>query len=460
MSDLTLNLTQSRPDANNLRTNSSGLRTAVPAARPLREKEQQELKSAVHAELINRLDLEKLGEAQETRAGQQQLFALIQQIIGEQGVPLSSSERDRVAQEVLDEVFGLGPLEQLLKDDTINDILVNTASNVYVERRGVLSRTSVTFRDNRHLLQVIDKIVSAVGRRVDESTPMVDARLKDGSRVNAIIPPLAIDGPILSIRRFGSSPLTAEKLIQHKALTNPMLEMLRAAVQARLNIVISGGTGAGKTTLLNALSSFISEKERIVTIEDSAELQLRQDHVVRLETRPPNVEGKGAIRQRELVINALRMRPDRIVLGEVRGEEAMDMLQAMNTGHDGSLTTIHANTPRDGLARLETMCMMGDIRLPDKAIRMQIASAIHLIVQVARMSDGSRRITHITELTGAYSDVISMQDIFLFEKEGIAETGKVKGRFRSTGIVPKFTERLKAAGIPIPPGLMDHSVEV
>jgi pilus assembly protein CpaF len=460
MSDLTLNLTQSRPDATTLRTGGPGLRTGTPAARPLREKEQQELKSAVHAELINRLDLEKLDEAQETRAGQLQLLALIQQIIAEQGVPLSSSERDRLAQEVLDEVFGLGPLEQLLKDDTINDILVNTATHVYVERRGVLSRTSVTFRDNRHLLQVIDKIVSAVGRRVDESTPMVDARLKDGSRVNAIIPPLAIDGPILSIRRFGSSPLTAEKLIQNKALTGPMLEMLRAAVQARLNIVISGGTGAGKTTLLNALSSFISEKERIVTIEDSAELQLRQDHVVRLETRPPNVEGKGAIRQRELVINALRMRPDRIVLGEVRGEEAMDMLQAMNTGHDGSITTIHANTPRDGLARLETMCMMGDIRLPDKAIRMQIASAIHLIVQVARMSDGSRRITHVTELTGAYSDVISMQDIFVFEKDGVAENGKVKGRFRSTGIVPKFTERLKAAGIPIPPGLVDHSVEV
>jgi pilus assembly protein CpaF len=461
MSDLTLNLTQARPDGNNLRTTGPGLRTpATPTARPLREKEQQELKSAVHAELINRLDLEKLGEAQETRSGQQQLFALIQQIIGEQGVPLSSSERDRVAQEVLDEVFGLGPLEQLLKDDTINDILVNTANAVYVERRGVLSKTSVTFRDNRHLLQVIDKIVSAVGRRVDESTPMVDARLKDGSRVNAIIPPLAIDGPILSIRRFGSSPLTAEKLIQNKALTHPMLELLRAAVQARLNIVICGGTGAGKTTLLNALSSFISENERIVTIEDSAELQLRQDHVVRLETRPPNVEGKGAIRQRELVINALRMRPDRIVLGEVRGEEAMDMLQAMNTGHDGSLTTIHANTPRDGLARLETMCMMGDIRLPDKAIRMQVASAIHLIVQVARMSDGARRITHISELTGAYSDVISMQDIFVFEKEGLGEAGKVKGRFRSTGIVPKFTDRLKAAGIPVPPGLMDHSVEV
>jgi pilus assembly protein CpaF len=460
MSDLTLNLTQPRPDATPLRTSSPGLRNGSPAARPLREKEQQELKSAVHAELINRLDLEKLGEAQETRAGQQQLFALIQQIIGEQGIPLSSVERDRIAQEVLDEVFGLGPLEQLLKDETISDILVNTYNAVYVERRGQLSRTSVSFRDNRHLLQVIDKIVSAVGRRVDESTPMVDARLKDGSRVNAIIPPLAIDGPILSIRRFGTNPLTAERLIQNKALTNPMLDMLRAAVQARMNIVIAGGTGSGKTTLLNALSGFISEKERIVTIEDSAELQLRQDHVVRLETRPPNVEGKGAIRQRELVINALRMRPDRIVLGECRGEEAMDMLQAMNTGHDGSLTTVHANTPRDALSRMETMCMMGDIRLPEKAIRLQIASAIHLIVQAARMSDGTRRITHISELTGAYSDVISMQDIFVFEKQGVSDTGKVKGRFRSTGIVPKFTERLKAAGIPVPAGLVDHSVEV
>ncbi|MGC2620425.1 MAG: CpaF family protein [Acidobacteriaceae bacterium] len=458
MADLSLNIVQ-RPDSAGLRT-APGLRNGGPNSRPLREKEQQELKSAVHQELINRLDLEKLGEAQETRAGQQQLFAVIQTVIAEQGVPLSSTERDRVAHEVLDELFGLGPLEPLLQDDTINDILVNTCNNVYVERRGVLQRTNVTFKDNRHLLQIIDKIVSAVGRRVDESTPMVDARLKDGSRVNAIIPPLAIDGPILSIRRFGSSPLTAERLLQNKALSHPMLEMLRCAVQARLNIVISGGTGAGKTTLLNMLSSFISDKERIVTIEDSAELQLRQEHVVRLETRPPNVEGKGAIRQRELVINALRMRPDRIVLGEVRGEEAMDMLQAMNTGHEGSITTIHANTPRDGLARMETMCLMGDIRLPEKAIRMQIASAIHLIVQIARMSDGSRRITHISELTGAYSDVISMQDLFVFEKDGIGENGKVKGRFRATGITPKFGEKLKAVGIPLPTGLMDHVMEV
>ncbi len=459
MADLNLNLTP-RADPAAVRTTGSGLRTGQGAPRLLREKEQQELKSAVHHELIERLDLEKLAEAQETRTGQQQLFTLIQQIIGEQGVPLSSVERDRLAQEVLDEVFGLGPLEPLLKDDTINDILVNTYNSVYVERRGILQRTNVTFKDNRHLLQIIDKIVSAVGRRVDESTPMVDARLKDGSRVNAIIPPLAIDGPILSIRRFGSSPLTAEKLVLNKALTHPMLETLRAAVAARLNIVISGGTGAGKTTLLNALSSFISDRERIVTIEDSAELQLRQEHVVRLETRPPNVEGKGAIRQRELVINALRMRPDRIVLGECRGEEAMDMLQAMNTGHDGSLTTIHANTPRDALSRLETMCMMGDIRLPEKAIRAQISGAVNIIIQVARMSDGSRRITHISELTGSYSDVISMQDLFVFEKAGIGEGGRVKGRFRSTGIQPRFAERLTAAGIALPAGIMDHSMEI
>ena len=312
-------------------------------------------------------------------------------------------------------------------------------------------------RTIEHLLHIIDKIVSAVGRRVDESSPMVDARLPDGSRVNVIIPPLAVDGPILSIRRFGANPLGAADLLRFKALTPPMLEFLSGCVKARLNIVISGGTGSGKTTLLNTLSSFISEKERIVTIEDSAELQLRQEHVVRLETRPPNVEGKGAIRQRELVINALRMRPDRVVLGEVRGEETLDMLQAMNTGHDGSLTTIHSNTPRDALARLETMAMMGEIRIAEKAIRAQIAAAVHIIVQASRMSDGTRRITHITELTGAFSDVISMQDIFLFEKKGIGPNGKVKGRFYATGIVPKCADKLTAAGIPVTAGLADHS---
>jgi pilus assembly protein CpaF len=429
-------------------------------ARPIALKMQHTIKAAVHQELIKRMDLEKIAQMHENPASQQQLVSVIHQLIGEQNIPLSAAERDRLSQEVLDEVFGLGPLEPLLQDPTVNDILVNTFNTVYVERRGVLEKTAVVFQDDQHLMHVIDKIVSAVGRRVDESSPMVDARLKDGSRVNAIIPPLAVDGPILSIRKFGAHPLAAEDLLRNKALTEPMLEMLKGAVQARLNIIVSGGTGAGKTTLMNVLSGFIAERERIITIEDSAELQVRHAHVVRLETRPPNVEGKGAVKQRELVINALRMRPDRIVLGEVRGEECMDMLQAMNTGHDGSLTTIHSNTPRDALARMETMAMMGDLNLPEKAIRSQIASAVHLIVQIARMSDGSRRVTHITELTGAFSDVISMQDIFLFEREGLGPNAKVKGRFRATGIVPKFADKLKAAGFPLPPGLLDYSVEV
>jgi pilus assembly protein CpaF len=441
---------------------SPALPTIVKGAgpRPIALKMQQTIKAAVHQDLIKRMDLEKIAQMHENPASQQQLVTVIHQLIGEQNVPLSGTERDRLAQEVLDEVFGLGPLEPLLQDASVNDILVNTFNAVYVERRGVLEKTNVVFQDDQHLMHVIDKIVSAVGRRVDESSPMVDARLKDGSRVNAIIPPLAVDGPILSIRKFGSKPLVAEDLLRNKALTEPMLEMLKGAVQARLNIIVSGGTGAGKTTLMNVLSGFIDERERIVTIEDSAELQVKHQHVVRLETRPPNVEGKGAVKQRELVINALRMRPDRIILGEVRGEECLDMLQAMNTGHDGSLTTIHSNTPRDALARMETMAMMGSVTLPEKAIKAQISSAVHLIVQIARMSDGSRRVTHITELTGAFSDVISMQDIFLFEKEGLGQNSKVKGRFRSTGIVPKFAEKLKAAGFPLPTGLLDYSVEV
>jgi pilus assembly protein CpaF len=441
----------------------NGRRPAVVPARsfrPVNDKQQQEIKSAVHQELIKRLDLDKLDQIQGTRASQQQLFGLIQQLISEQGVPLSAAERDRLAQEVVDEVFGLGPLEPLLKDGTISDILVNTWNTVYIERRGVLEKTNIVFKDNRHLMHVIDKIVSAVGRRVDESSPMVDARLKDGSRVNVIIPPLAIDGPILSIRRFGATPLGVDDLLRNKALTQPMVDLLKGAVQARLNIVISGGTGSGKTTLLNVLSGFISEKERIVTIEDSAELQLKQEHVVRLETRPPNIEGKGAVRQRELVINALRMRPDRVILGEIRGGEALDMLQAMNTGHDGSMTTVHANTPRDALARMETMSMMSDVRVPEKGVRSQIASAVNIIVQASRMSDGSRRITHISELTGSFTDVISMQDIFLFEKHGIGLNGKVTGRFHATGIVPKCADKFKSAGIPIPTGLLDHSMEV
>lgn len=445
-------------------TGTAGKTGVVPAivrtAKPVALKMQQEIKAAVHLGLIKRLDLEKIALMHENPASQQQLVAAIQQLIGEQNIPLSSTEREQLTQEVLDEVFGLGPLEPLLQDPTVNDILVNTCNAVYVERRGVLEKTTVIFKDDRHLMHVIDKIVSAVGRRVDESSPMVDARLKDGSRVNVIIPPLAVDGPILSIRKFGSIPLGADDLLRNKALTAPMLEILKGAVQARLNIIVSGGTGAGKTTLLNVLSGCIDERERIITIEDSAELQVKHEHVVRLECRPPNVEGKGMVKQRELVINALRMRPDRIVLGEVRGEECLDMLQAMNTGHDGSLTTIHANTPRDAIARMETMAMMGSVSLPEKAIRAQIASAVHLIVQIARMSDGSRRVTHITELTGSFSDVISMQDIFLFEKEGLGPHGKVKGRFRATGIVPKFGDKLKAAGIPLPTGLLDYSAEV
>ncbi len=430
------------------------------AGTPVPLKAQQEIKSAVHQELIRRMDLERLASLSENRAAQQQILALILQLIAGHALPLSATERDRLAREVLDEVFGLGPLEPLLQDPTVSDILVNTADTVYVERRGMLEKTSVVFKDNAHLMHIIDKIVSAVGRRIDESSPMVDARLKDGSRVNIIIPPLAVDGPILSIRRFGSVPLGPADLLRNRALTPQMLEVLKGAVRARMNIVVSGGTGAGKTTLLNVLSSFISTGERIVTIEDSAELQLKQEHVVRLECRPPNVEGRGAVRQRELVINALRMRPDRIVLGEVRSEEALDMLQAMNTGHDGSLTTIHANNPREAISRIETMAMMGNIALPEKAIRQQIAAAVHLIVQVSRMSDGTRRVTHISEITGTSGEVISMQDIFLFEKQGLAANNRVRGRFMATGIVPKFAEKLKACGIPLPLNLLDHVMEI
>lgn len=437
---------------------------AAPEARlsaVLNESVRNTLKIAVHSELIKRLDLEKLAAIQaDATGGRIQLLAVISQLVGEQSIPLTAVDRDLLAKEVLNEVFGLGPIEPLLHDATVSDILVNTYNTVYVERRGVIEKTNVVFRDNAHLMHIIDKIVSAVGRRIDESSPMVDARLLDGSRVNIVIPPLAVDGPIISIRRFGSSPLTSDDLLRHRALTPQMLEVLRGAVRARLNIVVSGGTGAGKTTLLNVLSGFISEKERIVTIEDSAELQIKQEHVVRLECRPPNVEGKGAIRQRELVINALRMRPDRIILGEIRGEEALDMLQAMNTGHDGSITTVHANNPRDAIARMETMAMMGSVSLPEKAIRAQIASAVHVIVQASRMSDGSRRITHISEITGTSGDVVSMQDIFLFEKQGLGPDGKVKGRLYATGIVPKFAEKLKAAGMPLAMNLLDHSTEV
>ena len=437
-------------------------RSALDASRasnPLLARAQQEVKSAVHRELIDKADLEKLLYMQDTR-GRQQLQGLILQLVSEHGVPFSASERTRLANEVMDEVFGLGPLEPLLQDPTVTDILVNTADVVYVERGGVLEETNVVFKDNHHLMHIIEKIVSEVGRRVDESSPMVDARLKDGSRVNAIIPPLAIDGPILSIRRFGTDPLTAQDLLSYRELTPGMMGVLENAVKARLNVVVSGGTGAGKTTLLNVLSGFISPRERIVTIEDSAELRLKQRHVVRLECRPPNIEGKGGVRQRELLINALRMRPDRIIVGEVRGEEALDMLQAMNTGHDGSITTVHANSPRDAIARIETMSLMANLNLPEGAMRQQIAAAIQIIVQVSRMSDGSRRVTHISEITGTSEQVVSMQDIFLFQKRGLGPHGKVLGRFYATGIVPKFAEKLQAAGMSLDTRLLDFSEEI
>jgi pilus assembly protein CpaF len=425
----------------------------------LTPKAYQELKSTIHRELLNRVDLEKLMDLRDGRA-RSQIFSIIQDLVTSTSTPMSGMERERLSREVLDEVFGLGPLEPLLQDPTINDILVNTHKQVYVERAGLLEQTNVRFKDDAHLMHIIDKIVSAVGRRVDESSPMVDARLMDGSRVNVIIPPLAIDGPIMSIRRFGHVPLEADDLLANRTLTAQMLELLKGAVKARLNILISGGTGAGKTTLLNILSGYISDKERIVTIEDSAELQLKQEHVVRLECRPPNVEGKGAVKQRQLVINSLRMRPDRIIVGEVRGEEALDMLQAMNTGHDGSITTIHANSPRDAVSRLETMALMANLNLPEKALRQQIASALAIVVQISRMSDGTRRITHFSEIAGMDEDVVSMQDIFLFEKRGVAPGGRVLGRFVATGIRPKFAEKLKVSGINLPATLFEHSMEV
>jgi pilus assembly protein CpaF len=418
-----------------------------------------ELRASVHRKLLGRLNLEALAHVDRAKA-EGEIRSLLVQLLSEESAPLSLAERETLFAEVLDDVFGLGPLEPLLRDPSISDILVNTYKNVFVERKGVLERVTATFQDDAHLLRVIDRIVSRIGRRVDDSSPMVDARLADGSRVNAIIPPLAVDGPLLSIRRFPAERLKADDLVSLGALTKPMLDFLSHCVRSHLNCIISGGTGAGKTTLLNVLSSFISPRERIVTIEDAAELQLHQEHVARLETRPPNVEGKGAIRQRQLVVNALRMRPDRIVVGEVRSEEALDMLQAMNTGHDGSLTTVHANTPRDALTRIETMIAMGATNLPDKAMRQQIASAIHLVVQQTRLADGTRKVTSISEITGMEGDVITMQEIFVFEKAGITKDGKVVGRFRATGVRPKCSEKLRAAGIVLPQEMFEGIVEV
>ncbi|PYX35070.1 MAG: pilus assembly protein CpaF [Acidobacteria bacterium] len=421
--------------------------------------EYQQVKADLHRKILDRLDLEKLGRTAGD-AAREEVLILIRNSVNSEAVPLSFAERERLSREILDEIFGLGPLEPLLKDPSISDILVNRFDRVYIERAGKLELTGLSFKDDAHLMQIIDRIVSRVGRRVDESSPMVDARLADGSRVNAIIPPLAIDGPCLSIRRFGRDPITARNMIENKTLTEPMLELLSTMVKGRLNLLISGGTGAGKTTLLNVLSGYIPNSERIVTIEDAAELQMKQEHVVRLETRPPNIEGKGAVRQRQLVINSLRMRPDRIVVGEVRGEEAFDMLQAMNTGHEGSLTTVHANSQRDALARVENMVSMANLNIPERAVRHQIASAVHAVVQIARMADGSRKVITVSEITGMEGDVVSMQDIFVFERQGIDESGKVRGMFRATGIRPKFADRLAIAGCRLRPALFESKMEV
>src|SRR5579871_716239 len=421
--------------------------------------EYQQVKADLHRKILDRLNLELLGRTP-SDAARDEVLALIRNSVNSEAVPLSFAERERLSREILDEIFGLGPLEPLLKDPSISDILVNRYNSVYIERAGKLEATGLTFKDDQHLMQIIDRIVSRVGRRVDESSPMVDARLPDGSRVNAIIPPLAIDGPCLSIRRFGRDPITARNMIENTTLTEPMLELLSAMVKGRLNLLISGGTGAGKTTLLNVLSGYIPNSERVVTIEDAAELQLKQEHVVRLETRAPNIEGKGAIRQRQLVINSLRMRPDRIVVGEVRGEEAFDMLQAMNTGHEGSLTTVHANTPRDALSRIENMVSMANLNIPERAVRQQIASAIHAVVQIARLSDGTRKVTSICEITGMEGEVINMQDIFVFERRSIDESGKIRGVFRATGSKPVFAERLATSGARLRPALFESRTEI
>jgi len=417
-----------------------------------------ELKHGIHRYLANKIDLTNMPAVPDERQ-RWQVFAVIQEVIAKLKTPFSAGENDRIAHEILEEVFGLGPIEPLMQDPSVSDILVNGAKEVYVERGGLLEETNVVFRDEAHLMRIIRKIVTAVGRRVDAKSPMVDARLADGSRVNVILPPLAVDGPHLSIRRFGREPLTEANLLANHTLTAPMIGLLKAAVGARLNVLISGGTGAGKTTLLNVLSGYISAKERIVTIEDAAELQLKQRHVVRLECRQAEPNGEGRVGARELVRNSLRMRPNRIIVGEVRGEEALDMLQAMNTGHDGSLATVHANSPRDALARLETMAMMANLNLPEAAIRKQIASALSLIVQVARFPDGTRRVTHVSEVTGMESDVISLQDLFLFERQGVSKEGRTVGTFFSNGIRPKFSDQLKGLGFELPADMFEQMKE-
>jgi pilus assembly protein CpaF len=424
------------------------------ARRP--ELARHELKTRVHRQLIERLDLTKLAMLPGDVV-QQQIRRIVEDMLVDDETPLSRQEREQLVVEVQHETFGLGPIEPLMQDPTVSDILVNGPHEVYVERRGKLQKTSAIFRDDAHLLQVIERIVSAVGRRVDESSPMVDARLKDGSRVNAIIPPLALDGPVLSIRRFAVDPFKMADLLQFGTLTEQLAAVLKGAVQARLNVLVSGGTGAGKTTMLNILSNYIPASERIVTIEDSAELQLQQDHVVRLETRPANIEGVGAVAARDLVRNALRMRPDRIVVGEVRGGEVLDMLQAMNTGHDGSMSTVHANSTRDALSRIETMVLMSGLALPMRAMRDYIASALDLVIQLARLSDGTRKLVRVTEIVGMEEDVVTTQDIFVFEQEGVDKDGRVRGFHRATGVRPRFSERLERAGIHLPRELFDPS---
>jgi pilus assembly protein CpaF len=419
----------------------------------------QELKFSIHRKLLDRINLQAISSMPNERM-RAEVRTAVARLTEEEKTPLSLIEKDRVIEEVLDEVFGLGPLEPLLDDPTISDILVTTPKLVYIERAGRLTRTPVEFKDDQHLQRIIEKIVSRVGRRIDESSPMVDARLPDGSRVNAVIPPVAVDGPLLSIRRFGKDPLKATDMLRIMTLTEGMMQLLEACVKAKLNVIITGGTGAGKTTLLNLLSSCIPEDERIVTVEDAAELQLRQLHVARMESRPPNMEGQGAIKIRQLVINALRMRPDRIIVGEVRGEEALDMLQAMNTGHDGSLTTLHCNSPRDAISRLEVMVGMANANMGVRSIRQQISSAVDLFVQVTRMPDGTRKITHITECVGMEGEQVTTQDIFVFERTGLSENGRVTGRFRPTGIRPKFYERLKVAGVPLSAQVFQTVVEV
>jgi len=423
--------------------------SSPPRSSDPKESNFEELKQRIHGKLVDKLDLSRVGEL-EGDTLRREIRLVVEHLCDTEDTLLNRNERDRLVNEVLDETFGLGPLEMLLKDPTISDILINGPKNVYCERRGKIEKTSVVFRDNAHLMQIIDRIISKVGRRVDETCPMVDARMMDGSRFNAIIPPLALDGACVSIRRFGANPLKLEDLLNYKAFTPEMVMLLEGAIKARLNIIISGGTGSGKTTLLNTLSSFIPNTDRIVTIEDAAELQLQQDHVVRLETRPANIEGKGAIVATDLVRNALRMRPERIIIGECRGAEALDMLQAMNTGHEGSMTTLHANAPRDAVSRLETMIMMAGFELPLKAMRTQIASAIDLIVQASRLQGGPRKVTHITEVVGMEGDTIVMQDIYRYDKEGVDENGRAYGKFVATGVRPLFMSRLEAAGVRLP----------